>query len=355
MPAQYEGAMTTPDRILLQIIDERWSNLQVFINTLTPKQYISPTDAAGWSVQDHLLHLADWEAGVFALLNRQDRVLAMGLSPELWMSHDTDAINEVLRQNARQYGASPETVQARLNSVHGQLREVIATLDEAELLESYNELYPPGREYPIRNLHVIMRNTTEHYPYHLAWMRAIVESTTSEDTMTAPDKITTSELLAQFDEKWADIQAFIAALTPGQYTSPTDAAGWSVQDHLLHLAEWEAGVVALLNHQDRAAAMGLSPEQWTSGDYDAMNEVLRRNARQYGASPETVQARLNDVHQQLRQQITALSDADLEKPYNAWFPEPDRDHPIRNTIIGNTIEHYPEHIPWMQAIIDSGS
>ena len=173
--------------------------------------------------------------------------------------------------------------------------------------------------------------------------------------MTTPDKITTSELLAQFDEKWADIQAFIAALTPGQYTSPTDAAGWSVQDHLLHIAEWEAGVVALLNHQDRAGAMGLSPEQWTSGDYDAMNEVLRRNARQYGASPETVQARLNDVHRQLRQQITALSDADLEKPYSAWFPEPDRDHPIRNTIIGNTIEHYPEHIPWMQAIIDSGS
>ncbi|MBE2183959.1 MAG: maleylpyruvate isomerase N-terminal domain-containing protein, partial [Anaerolineae bacterium] len=63
--------------------------------------------------------------------------------------------------------------------------------------------------------------------------------------------MTTTEFLNQVDEKWAELQTFVASLRPEQYTSPTDAAGWSVQDHLLHLSEWEAGVTALLNYQDR--------------------------------------------------------------------------------------------------------
>lgn len=166
--------------------------------------------------------------------------------------------------------------------------------------------------------------------------------------------MTTTEFLNQVDEKWAELQTFVASLRPEQYTSPTDAAGWSVQDHLLHLSEWEAGVTALLNYQDRVAAMGLTPELWAARDFDAMNEVLRKNAAQYGGSSETVKARINDAHGQLRAKIAAFSDDDLQKPYSHWAPNSGREYPIIDLLIGDTTEHYPEHIEWMQAILDSG-
>lgn len=161
---------------------------------------------------------------------------------------------------------------------------------------------------------------------------------------------TRAELLQQIDRGWTELLAFTASLTDSQLTSPTDAAGWTITDHLLHLADWEAGVCALFRGEDRAAAMGLERSLWESEDYDAQNAVLRTRSRQYGQTRADVMARLNAVHTELLTQLAGLSDADLATRYGQWQPLDDYDHPVVHSIIGNTYEHYAEHIDWMRAL-----
>ena len=66
-----------------------------------------------------------------------------------------------------------------------------------------------------------------------------------------------AELLEKMRTGWNELLAFIATLTPEQMSTPTDAAGWTMKDHLMHLAVWQEGVYALLEGRDRAAAMGV--------------------------------------------------------------------------------------------------
>ncbi len=89
-------------------------------------------------------------------------------------------------------------------------------------------------------------------------------------------EVTTAELLSRMQEGWESLQAYIKTLSPQQLTEPTDAAGWTVKDHLIHLAVWENGVDAALSRDNRAARMGLTPEQWASDDYDIMNAVIQQ-------------------------------------------------------------------------------
>jgi len=47
---------------------------------------------------------------------------------------------------------------------------------------------------------------------------------------------------ASIDAAWKDLRSFLAAVTPSQ-ASKRDQAGWSVKDHVTHLAVWEDSVV----------------------------------------------------------------------------------------------------------------
>ena len=160
---------------------------------------------------------------------------------------------------------------------------------------------------------------------------------------------TKAELLAQMERGWNDFQTYLATLTPEQMTGPTDAAGWSVNDHITHLAVWEQGIVALLNRQDRREAMGLDEAAWESHDYDVMNAVIRD--REAGRSLDEAIQFLRDVHGQLVARISAMTDADLNAPYSHYADDPGNDRPVVGYIVGNTFEHYAEHRPWIEKIV----
>jgi hypothetical protein len=125
-----------------------------------------------------------------------------------------------------------------------------------------------------------------------------------------------------------------------------------VQDHLDHLIPWEEGVVALLEHRPRFAAMGLDESAVENQGYDKVNAVLRAQTPRRGLS-ET-RAALRAAHASMVRVLNRLSDADLFQPYSYYQPEArgeNSGNPVINWIVGNSSEHYREHMGYMQGIV----
>jgi hypothetical protein len=161
-------------------------------------------------------------------------------------------------------------------------------------------------------------------------------------------RATTAEMLSRINEGWEKLQNWLSTLTDEQLGDVTDAAGWTVKDHLMHLTIWEDGIEALLQKESRHKRMGLSDETWDKSDVDEINDTLRQP---YKDKPLSEIRRLtNEIHQRLLATIGALGDDALNLPYTHYDADAGKDAPVFGWIVGNTYEHYAEHLPWMQSI-----
>jgi len=167
--------------------------------------------------------------------------------------------------------------------------------------------------------------------------------------MSSEERVTKAALLAQVRQGFDAFQAYLATLSPTQLTGPTDAAGWSVKDHVMHLAMWEKGVVGLFSGQVRYEVMGLDFDTWASGDFDRMNAVMREDTQALSLD-EVLQA-FQDTHAALMAQVEALSEDALHLPYRHYQPAATGETPIYKTVMSDTFQHYAEHRPWIEAIV----
>lgn len=172
---------------------------------------------------------------------------------------------------------------------------------------------------------------------------------TDQEIAEAPVPSTVTELLRDIDEAWNALNGAIAQLTDEQMTGPTDAAGWTVKDHLAHLAAWENSVLVILRDREpQYEGLGVDKVTWDAEDIDATNDVVRRaNA---DAPLDEVRTRLESVHAQLIDTIADMTDEELQLPVDRWVAG-GGDFPVVHKILGNTAEHYPEHREWMLAIV----
>jgi hypothetical protein len=172
----------------------------------------------------------------------------------------------------------------------------------------------------------------------------------SDDTLPS----TVQDLRAQMDTGLADFLAEIDRLSNSQLRGPTDAAGWTVSDHISHLAVWANGIAALLRSEDRWDAMGIAMPNPDSDevDYDALNATIAAPHRD--KSPAEARSFLIDSHQELVRAVLALPDGALGLPYDRFVAPftADTGHPIVGYIVGNSYEHYAEHLPWIHAIVE---
>ena len=162
--------------------------------------------------------------------------------------------------------------------------------------------------------------------------------------------ITVANLQARIAAGWQELQAFLRGLTLEQLTSPTDVAGWTIKDHAIHLALWEKSLVGLLNAESRAASMDLDETVWQQG-HDEVNRILQQ--RYHDLPLDEVYATLDTNHQAVLARIAQFSDSDLMRPHREFQAGSTNDNPIIGWIVGNSFEHYAEHLPWMQTILDN--
>jgi uncharacterized protein (TIGR03083 family) len=167
-----------------------------------------------------------------------------------------------------------------------------------------------------------------------------------ERSVTSP-----AALLARIQDGWHEFSAYLMTLTREQLTVPTDAAGWTVKDHLIHLAVWEGSICALLQGQSGPEYIGVAPAVWQSTDIDTINALIHQRYR--GRSLEEALRMLQDTHQRLVEKIHTLTEDDLLGAYRGFQPGPPSENAVIDLIISNTCDHYAEHQPWIAAIAES--
>lgn len=163
---------------------------------------------------------------------------------------------------------------------------------------------------------------------------------------------TIDELLERMEAARAAFYASLAGLSEEQLAAPLTERGWSVADHMAHIAVWIDGIAQALDGKKRWAAMGADgpPEQ---GGFDELNERLRELHR--GKSPAQARAWLDEVHDRMLAKLRSLSMEDLRRPYSHYQPDEvraDADQPFLGWVAGNTFGHYDEHRGWITAALE---
>lgn len=172
-----------------------------------------------------------------------------------------------------------------------------------------------------------------------------------------PQAPTKQEVRAEMDDGLTDFINLIDQYSDEQMMTLHDEVGWTVRDHIVHLAVWAEGIAALLRREDRWAAMGLNIEgaRVDNRHYDTMNAQIAHQHRHL--SPAEARTWLVNAHEHVAAAVEALPEAALAAPYD-YFVKPftgNEGNPIFEYVWGNTAHHYEEHAHWIKAIIHHGS
>jgi hypothetical protein len=170
-----------------------------------------------------------------------------------------------------------------------------------------------------------------------------------EDLLTPANK---AELRERIEKGRLELAEATNWLSEAQLLTPNPDTGWTIKDHLAHLAAWEMGIAALLQRQPRWAAMALDEANVANLHMDDLNEIIFRQNKD--RSLAEVIAYFEDAHHHMLAAVGRLAEEELFKPY-AYFTggevSDDDSGPIIGWVIGNTYEHYAEHQTWIEAML----
>ena len=157
--------------------------------------------------------------------------------------------------------------------------------------------------------------------------------------------------MSRIEAGWKQLGELVKQVADAADLNRAGADGWTVKDHLAHIAAWEHSLLALIQGRDRESAMGLTevPE-----GIDNVNEAIRK-LHETDTTREAL-AYFRDTHAHLIGALGELSDADLQRPYSHYQSnDPDEMRPVVGWVAGNTYEHYAEHTAWINQLIRESS
>lgn len=117
-------------------------------------------------------------------------------------------------------------------------------------------------------------------------------------------------MLAAIAQHWAALIAALERLTPADFPAHHDDHGWTVKEHIAHLAAWERSVLYLW--RGRRATGGVGASLYLTGGEEAINAAITAANQPIGA--DAALAPLRAVHAELLVVLAPLADAALQRP-----------------------------------------
>jgi hypothetical protein len=164
------------------------------------------------------------------------------------------------------------------------------------------------------------------------------------------ETISREQVLDEIEAAWRPYRERITSLSEDDLLALTDERGWTARDHIDHVTAWEASMTFALRGRPRYEGMGVSAEEY-AGDLDALNEAIR--AANDEASLAEVLEESARGHREFLAAIRALPEDGLARSYASYVPDAvdGRDEPVLLRVLGNSVEHYPEHLEYIERIV----
>jgi hypothetical protein len=147
-----------------------------------------------------------------------------------------------------------------------------------------------------------------------------------------------TELLAELDQEWANIERMCAALNENEMLAPGVQGEWSVKDILVHISAWEKYLLDRLGY----VMTGQHPQYPVMTTWD---DVHCFNAQVYAENKDrplaSVVIEFRSLYRGVMTVLEALDDKMFDQPYSYDFP--DDQLTLMQLIKANTYKHYREH------------
>jgi len=167
--------------------------------------------------------------------------------------------------------------------------------------------------------------------------------------------MTKSQLLDTLQTERARWDALLNTIDEERMLQPDVEGAWSVKDVIAHIAAYEDWAASVLESAH-------SGKKFIVGDEGEYRETTdSRNARLYEMSRyrdlSEVRTASQQTFQRLVAAIQALSEEDLFEPhrFDDLFDPFLKDIPMVKLAMTNSYEHYREHIPPLQAWLESSA
>lgn len=283
----------------------------------------APSDAGGpdWSLAEHVGHVADWQELAIDYVATA-RETGRWPSDNDYDGGDFDRFNE--RRRAPWTTMRSADILERLALARPRLLDAARRFSIAEIREDA----PWGWVY--MTLH-------GHYLDHLAviepWADALrIRQADGDPFLDDPRAVDHADFRAQDDAVTRRFLTAIRAVPMTRWDGDAVTSGWTLRDHVGHLADWAAEGVRAIEVYQRRGHWLADPEE----GIDPWNERHVSAAR--GEDPETTLARFEATRSSLLAAVDTLSVTDLRSP-DGWSWAYD-------CLYGHTRKHLAMVGPW---------
>jgi hypothetical protein len=148
-------------------------------------------------------------------------------------------------------------------------------------------------------------------------------------------------LMARIRQSRAALEAQIAPLAAEQLAAPGPDGGWSIKDHLYHLATWQQVQLARMQGRPEWSVVEIDEATYrgainSAEDFRDINAIIWQRGNDLSA--DDVLALFRDTFAQLLAELDRWSYADLLAPVRPDGPS------VLKQLSGDSYEHDDEHL-----------